>query len=151
MRQSLVEVVAPGTAEVPVDLMRLQARLETVLATEDACGEVTVLLTDDASLQKLNLQFRSTDEPTDVLSFDLSDKGQTAGEIGEVYISLDRARVQATERGASLSEEVDLLAVHGVLHLLGFDHDTDEARLRMQHREHHHLGANAPQYPTEGG
>jgi probable rRNA maturation factor len=83
------------------------------------------------------------DAPTDVLSFDLHDENPPGQEIGEVYISIDRAAAQATGRGRPLSSEVDLLAVHGVLHLLGFDHDTDEAHERMRGRERHYLGQDA--------
>jgi probable rRNA maturation factor len=151
MRQAFVDIVQTAACPGEIDRDRLQVLLERVLDKEQACGEVTVLLADDETLQLLISRFRSIDAPTDVLSFDLKDDGQTSGEIGEIYISLDRARVQAAERGASLSDEVDLLAVHGVLHLLGFDHDTAEARQDMQHREQHHLGDNAPQYSVEGG
>lgn len=105
-------------------------------------AEVGVVLTNDADIQKLNNQYRQVDKPTDVLSFPaleeealarLQEQGgasvQFAGEdgpyLGDIAISLERAEVQARERGASLSEEVTFLALHGLLHLLGIHHDTE--------------------------
>ena len=134
-----VEVVWENDAPPPVNLDRLRDLLEGVLLREQACGEVTVILTGDDELHRLNQQYRGVDAPTDVLSFDLRDEVGPGQEIGEIYISADRAGAQAADRNGSLSDEVDLLSVHGVLHLLGHDHDTDEAHGRMRSREQFHL------------
>ncbi len=89
---------------------------------------LNVVLGNDEYLKQLNNDFRGYDEPTDVLAFDLGDETSESVE-GEIYISLDRAAVQAGERGESASREAVRLAVHGFLHLCGWDHD-DEASLK---------------------
>jgi probable rRNA maturation factor len=86
-------------------------------------GEVNVLLTGDAEIQRLNLQFRGKDKPTDVLSFP-----SAAG--GDIAISLQTARVQAAEHGHSLLTEVKVLVLHGMLHLAGHDHERDRGHMR---------------------
>jgi probable rRNA maturation factor len=107
-------------------------------------GEATVSITNDAELQRLNLQFRGTDQPTDVLSFGsedasngtvpISDGDFVSGpdespSLGEVIISFDQAKLQADVAGRPVEHELALLATHGVLHLLGFDHtDADTER-----------------------
>ena len=114
-----------------------------VLAQEQpsAALEVGVLLTDDAELQRLNRDFRGKDAPTDVLSFadDVASAFVSAPDqlryLGDIAISLDRAREQAVEYGHALSRELAFLAVHGTLHLLGYDHERgaqDEALMRQR-------------------
>ena len=85
------------------------------------------LLTGDAELRRLNREFRSVDEPTDVLSFP---SASPAGELGDIAISVERARDQARAYGHELGAEVQILLLHGVLHLLGHDHETDRGRMR---------------------
>ena len=87
----------------------------------------TCLITSDEDLRRLHCDFLAKDYPTDVLSFPT---GAQLGTLGDVAISLDRARVQARERGHSLEDEVRILMLHGVLHLLGHDHETDRGRMR---------------------
>ena len=106
-----------------------------VLATLTAEGatdrEVSVLLTNDFEIQSLNREFRGKDKPTDVLAFTLdeADDGAVDASLGDVVISVQRALVQANARRVSLDHELELLAVHGTLHLLGYDHaEPDEAR-----------------------
>jgi probable rRNA maturation factor len=83
------------------------------------------LITGDAELRKLNREWRGKDYPTDVLSFP-----SAMGEgLGDLAISAARARVQAREFGHSTEDEVRLLMLHGVLHLLGMDHETDRGQM----------------------
>lgn len=91
--------------------------------------ELTLVLTSDAQVQKLNRRFRGENLPTDVLSFPEDENDPENGQryLGDVVISLPRARAQAETGGHSLQAELQLLAVHGVLHLLGHDH-ADEAQ-----------------------
>lgn len=97
-------------------VVRLGAREGGVTA-----GEVSVLVTDDEGIRRLNRRFRAADKATDVLSFPLG------GEcLGDIVISLPRAREQAADYGHSLRREVAFLAAHGTLHLLGYDHETNE-------------------------
>ena len=85
------------------------------------------LLTGDETLQRLNREFRAKDEPTDVLSFPSPSPG---GGLGDMAISVDRAREQATAYGHDLSAELRVLLLHGLLHLLGHDHETDRGTMR---------------------
>ena len=108
--------------------------------------EVNVLVTDDVAIHEINLDMRNVDRPTDVLSFPMFEltPGQKPGEedadpdtglvpLGDMVISLERARAQAEEFGHSVEREVGYLAVHSVLHLLGYDH-MDEGPMKVQMR-----------------
>ena len=81
-------------------------------------------ISDDASIRKLNKAYRGLDEATDVLSFenDFIDLETGARFIGDIVISIEKAQAQAAERGFSLQEELEMLLVHAVLHLNGYDH-----------------------------
>jgi probable rRNA maturation factor len=113
--------------------------IEATLAVEGAAlRDVSVLLTDDREIHQLNRVYRGVDKPTDVLAFAL-DEGEGApkvGELGDVIISVERARSQAKSRRTSLDAELELLAVHGTLHLLGYDHAVaiDARRMRSKTR-----------------
>ncbi len=85
------------------------------------------LLTGDETLRRLNRDFRAKDEPTDVLSFPSPSPG---GGMGDIAISVDRAREQADAFGHELCAELQVLLLHGVLHLLGHDHETDRGTMR---------------------
>ena len=105
--------------------------------------EVSVTFTDDESIRVLNCQYRSIDRSTDVLSFPLEDNinGMSPNELlmlGDIVISLERARAQADEFGHSFERETAFLCVHSMLHLLGYDHETgeeDELDMRRRQRE----------------
>ncbi len=84
------------------------------------------LIADDRELQRLNRQFLKKDCPTDVLSFPADGAG---GFLGELAISGDRAREQAQQHGHTIDEELRILMLHGVLHLLGMDHETDRGKM----------------------
>lgn len=110
---------------------RLEAfarRLEETVANGQ---RFTCLVTTDRELRELNRRFLGRDEPTDVLSF--PQPGNT-GWIGEIAISVDRAAQQAARLGHSLTEEIQILMLHGVLHLLGMDHETDRGRMARAER-----------------
>ncbi len=85
------------------------------------------VVSGDHELQTLNRDFLSHDYPTDVLSFP---SGSPAGPLGDIAISADRAREQAAEHGHSVTEEISILLLHGVLHLTGLDHETDRGKMR---------------------
>lgn len=107
--------------------------VEITLAYEEATHrEVSVLLTDDREIHELNRMYRGQDKPTDVLAFalDEAEDGALDPSLGDVVISVQRAIQQAEQRRVSLESELELLAVHGTLHLLGYDHAApDEARV----------------------
>ena len=92
--------------------------------------EVSILLTVDADIRKLNQQFRNIDQATDVLSFpqDVDEDPIIPGEIilGDIAVSLDTAQVQARQHGLTFEEEIILLLIHGILHLIGYDHEISE-------------------------
>jgi probable rRNA maturation factor len=105
---------------------------------------VSVLLCGDGTIRRLNRDYRGRDRPTDVLSFPADGSRRPDGEIplGDVAISVPRAVLQARAAGHSLAREVRLLAIHGYLHLLGYDHEVDDGR--MARRERRLVGALVP-------
>jgi probable rRNA maturation factor len=96
-------------------------------------GKVTVLVTSSRALRRLNRQFRGKDQPTDVLSFAVEDA--SAKFAGDIAISVDVARRNARQLGHSPAEEVKILALHGLLHLAGYNHERDAGEMaRKEHR-----------------
>ena len=117
-------------------LARSARRLLRALRLERA--ELSVLLVSDREMRRLNHHWRGRDRPTDVLAFAQSEGPAAApdGLLGDVVISVDAARRQAAERGETLGREADRLLIHGLLHLLGYDHERSAAEARrMQRRE----------------
>jgi probable rRNA maturation factor len=114
-----------------LDRQRLRQFLTTL--TESLAGgrAFHCLLANDAELQRLNKAFLGHDYTTDVLSFP-SLPGETA--LGEIAISAQRARAQAAEFGHAVETEIEVLVLHGLLHLLGHDHETDGGRMRRLER-----------------
>ena len=94
---------------------------------------LTILLTDDAHLHELNLTYRQEDKPTDVLSFHFAGPAglEMDGYLGDIAISVETAHRQAQAAGHALLDELRILTVHGVLHLLGYDHDKPAAQAAM--------------------
>jgi probable rRNA maturation factor len=102
------------------------------------------LITSDAELRRLNRDFRGKDYPTDVLSFPVGHASACPGSLGDLAISLQRARAQARSFGHSTEEEVRILMLHGLLHLLGHDHESDGGRMaRAEQRWRIRLGLPA--------
>jgi probable rRNA maturation factor len=100
------------------------------------------LITGDAELRRLNRNFRGKDYPTDVLSFPAVERPVAgASFLGDIAISLARARAQAREFGHAIEQEIQILMLHGVLHLMGHDHETDSgAMARAEKRWRAKLG-----------
>lgn len=94
-------------------------------------GEVNILLTGDSEIQRLNLQFRHKDKPTDVLSFPAGN-GANGGDIA---ISVQTARAQSAQIGHDLLTELKILILHGMLHLAGYDHETDRGQMREREQQ----------------
>ena len=105
---------------------RLRTLLAKLGAELDRGERVGILFTDDAGIRVYNARHRRRDEPTDVLSFGSDEPGY----LGDLVISVTRARAQADELGHSTADEIEVLVLHGVLHLLGHDHETDGGRMR---------------------
>lgn len=92
----------------------------------EGTAEVSVTLTDNKNIHEMNLTYRNVDRPTDVLSFPTFDNipdGEGYYPLGDIVLSLERAREQAEEYGHSFERETAFLCVHSVLHLLGYDHE----------------------------
>lgn len=124
--QLSVEVITTDAVRAP----GLRGWLQAV-APARARGAMTVALVSDARMQALNRRFRQKDAPTDVLSFPAGEPGQ----LGDVVIALGVARRQATAAGHTLGTELRVLALHGLLHLLGYDHEQDDGRMgRLERR-----------------
>jgi len=145
----------PVTADVPgvsgAQRALIRKTIRTALAAEGVAVpcEVDVLLTDDAGIRAINREMRNVDRPTDVLSFpefDLhpgqkpsaenADPGTGLVPLGDMVISMERVAAQAAEYGHSPRRELSYLAVHSVLHLLGYDHlDEGAEKAQMRARE----------------
>src|ERR1700704_3539823 len=119
-RPLLVDLVKPAGVRVP----GLAAWLQSV-APARARGAMTVALVPDARVRALNRQYRKKDKATDVLSFPSDERGY----LGDVVIAAGVARRQAREAGHPLAIELRVLALHGLLHLLGYDHERDDGRM----------------------
>ncbi len=122
----------------PVDLARVEAaaRQALIVAQAEAPCALTITLTSAERVQELNREFAGLDEPTDVLAFPAEGEPYVVepGEppyLGDVVIAYPVAEEQAHAAGHSLIAELQMLAIHGVLHLLGFDHQTPEQRAEM--------------------
>jgi probable rRNA maturation factor len=136
-----VRVDAPFRKWVSEEWLRLVAG--RVLAAEGVPpAEVGLVITGDRAVRTLNRSYRGEDAPTDVLSFALNDRAEDfvlppdgVLRLGEVVVSLPTARRQARAAGRSVREEVAWLVVHGLLHLLGYDHQEEEEERVMRSRE----------------
>lgn len=98
-------------------------------------GQICLVIVNDKEIHKLNLKYRRKNKPTDVLSFAYNEKrfkGEKNDNIGDIFISIDTSKVQAKERGHSLNKELNVLFVHGLLHLFGFDHRNDKEEKIME-------------------
>jgi probable rRNA maturation factor len=98
-----------------------------------ASADMTIVLTDDTQLHELNREYLGVDAPTDVLSFPAAEEDPETGMpyLGDILISIPRAKQQAEAAGHSVEDEVQLLVVHGTLHLLGHDHAEAAEKARM--------------------
>jgi len=102
------------------------------IAPARARGTVTIALVSDRDIRRLNRDFRGKDTPTDVLSF--PGPGPRAAILGDIAIATGVARRQARELGHSVQTELRVLALHGLLHLLGYDHERDDGRMQRAER-----------------
>ena len=129
-----------------LDIPILESVLNQVLHDKNAPGAVSYILTEDTHIRQLNHTYRNIDKTTDVLSFELADPIHTDSPyLGEVYISLDRAQQQAKDANRTLQEELPHLSIHGTLHLLGFEHNTDKGHKQMRNEEKKYLALLKPQ------
>jgi probable rRNA maturation factor len=137
------DIDAPG-----IDLASLESIASRALAAEHVAepAELSIMVTGDERIRELNRTYRDTDAPTDVLAFAQSEGDQFAQpegappHLGDVVISLDTAARQAGEFSIPLGDELSHLLVHGILHLLGYDHETEDEAATMRAHENAILG-----------
>jgi probable rRNA maturation factor len=122
----IIQKTIPGLSESALDRFVLAARRAAGLR-----GRVNVVITSSAALRGLNQKFRGKNEPTDVLSFPTPWAGRAKGSrlAGDIAISADIAAQNAVQLGHDAKQEVKILALHGVLHLAGFDHERDNGKM----------------------
>jgi probable rRNA maturation factor len=119
--------------DLPFEIALLEQAARAALDHQSADGDLTLVLTDDDQLHRLNRDHLGVDAPTDVLSFPASETDPETGRryFGDILVSVSRAKTQARAAGHPLADEVQLLVVHGVLHLLGHDHAEAKEKAKM--------------------
>ena len=127
-RGAVVEVVGAPPPPVTVnDVRRVAARAMAALGVGDAV--LSVRFAGDAVVRRYNRDWRGIDRATDVLSFPAGGDTGAGGLLGDLLVSRDRARVQAARAGIRVRREVEELVLHGLLHLLGHDHESDRGEM----------------------
>lgn len=122
--QEIIEV----TSEIKKLIVSSIAHTLKYEKVEEKC-EISVTLCDNAAIHELNREYRGVDRPTDVLSFPIFDDEDMGGKVvlGDIVLSLEKAKAQAEEYGHSFEREIAFLCVHSMLHLLGYDHEEGKA------------------------
>jgi probable rRNA maturation factor len=133
-----ISIASPQQA-VPVDRARLRQTVQTVLAGEGITdAEISLAFVDNATIQQLNQRYLQHNEPTDVLSFPLSE-ANAHRLAGELVLGAEVAQSQATSRGHDVQAELALYVIHGLLHLCGLDDKTADGAAQMRRQERHYL------------
>jgi len=155
--QDRIQIQVDIELEYPVDLEDLRRAVQLTLESEGRPeGEITLVLTDDERVRELNRAYAGVDAPTDVLAFSAREGDsafvvapEAVDYLGDVVIAVPFAARQAEELSQPLAAELRLLAIHGTLHLLGYDHATEEERREMWRRQGAIL-AMLPPLPPSG-
>lgn len=133
-----ISIAVPQEA-VAIDRGHFRGVARAVLDGENVQDyEISIAFVDNATIHRLNKQFLDHDEPTDVLSFPLSE-ANAKKLAGELVIGAEVAQQQATERGHDVQTELSLYVIHGLLHLCGYDDKSDRTQSEMRSREKHYL------------
>jgi probable rRNA maturation factor len=144
-----INILIEEGIEVEPDAGWMQTIIEKTLAADNLPNavEVSLLITNQERIQELNREYRGKDRPTDVLSFSMSEQKQESEpttfigppdgllHLGEVIISYPQAVIQAREHRHSIKREMAILIIHGVLHILGFDHEKPKMEPAMSAKE----------------
>jgi probable rRNA maturation factor len=129
--------IAVPQESVPIDRGRMKQVVRTVLEGEGVSdAAISVAFVDNLTIQQLNRRYLDHDEPTDVLSFPLSEGKQLQGEL---VIGAEVGQEQASRRGHDVAAELALYVIHGLLHLTGYDDAMPQAATEMRRRERHYL------------
>jgi probable rRNA maturation factor len=137
---SKISIACPHDA-VAIDRGKMREITRAVLLGEDVSNyEISLAFVDNLTIHRLNKRYLDHDEPTDVLSFPLSDRG--SGKLaGELVLGVEVAVQQASQRGHDVQAELALYVIHGLLHLCGYDDHTEADARKMRARERHYLAA----------
>ena len=143
MREAQITIQIAPRFRAEVDEGDLRRVAAEVLRQEEVAEqtELSLIVTDDEALRELNRRFRGVDAPTDVLAFGAGTEEhfvsapESPPYLGDVVISYQRALAQAEELGHAVAEELKLLVIHGILHLLGYDHQEEADARKMRERE----------------
>jgi probable rRNA maturation factor len=147
LRAVEINILVDEGVEAGIEPSWLEGVAQRVLKAEKAGAksEVGIVVTGQEMVQQLNRDYRGQDEPTDVLAFSTRDEANGLPRfilapdgllhLGEVIISYPQALIQAEEHGHSLKKELSILLIHGLLHLLGYDHEESDEEGRMRIRE----------------
>ena len=131
----MISIVVPEQFRLQISDQNLLASVEKTMLVDGVpdSPSLSVIITDDEEMKKFNQTYRGINKTTDVLSFggDFTDPDLDSRYLGDVIISYPQAEEQALRRGHDVEAELQLLAAHGVLHLLGYDHDTPTAKKAM--------------------
>jgi probable rRNA maturation factor len=135
---SRISIASPQEI-VPIDRARMREAVRAVLESENVSdAEISLAFVDNPTIHRLNQRYLRHDEPTDVLSFPLSEPNATRLS-GELVIGVEVAAEQAANRGHDVQAELILYVIHGLLHLCGYDDHDDADRAAMRQRESHYL------------
>jgi probable rRNA maturation factor len=123
--------------KVSIRPIRIKKAILRVLASEGRgkAGDITVCFVNNKEIKRLNAEFHAKDEPTDVLAFDLNAPGEKTKISADIAISADAAVENSSIFGTTVDRELELYAIHGILHLLGYDDRTAKKRAVMQRKE----------------
>lgn len=150
----MISIIISEEFEPFIDSSLIEAAAQAIFAIEavDLSNEVSIAIDEDRAIQVLNRQFLGVDAPTDVLSFPSSETNPETGApyLGDIMISYPRAKQQAENAGETIGDELQLLVVHGMLHLLGYDHaepDEKAAMWAVQQKALNHLGCQITRLP----
>jgi probable rRNA maturation factor len=135
-------------------LGRIRIISKTVFSSRDLTGDASLVFTSNQTIQKLNIEFRSINSPTDVLSFPSEEIDPMSGfrYLGDVIISAEQAHSQSLQAGRPYIDELTMLIVHGCLHLTGLDHSSkEEKQIMKMHQENllKKLGVENPTWPED--
>jgi len=134
MEKSNQQLINETDAE--IDQRRIQKLITHIFQSEGLPTEtiINIIFTDNATIRELNKKFLDRDRPTDVLSFNVHTEylPSELPILGDVYISAEKAKEQADSFGVIFQNELERLVVHGILHLIGYEHDDSEQQVRME-------------------
>jgi probable rRNA maturation factor len=131
-----VAVFVANEQGLPVDEVRLSTLARHALSSEEVADvELSVLFVTSEHMKQLNSRFAGNDYATDVLAFPMMEDDESATILGDVVICPEVAERNAAQSGQDLAREIELLVVHGTLHLLGYDHQNDADKARMEARQ----------------